>query len=278
MSGETSVGQCHLCGRALEGGICPHCDRGRDSWAAHASGLIRLHDGFWLPVLAVLAVTVAIGVIAVAFVRVRPQVGSTPIGTADGSSRGGATTKGVPVPAASTFWVLGAGTEESGDRSRFGYAFVIRTGTETSDLLTDYDLVVGPYVRGDRTVELGLGDQSYTATIVAVSPDPHVALLRIGGRFPALGVSFEPPVPGDTVVLGEDNAVPAPRATVVRSQAGHSHHLAFSVAIDGRDDGIPVLDLSGRVVGIAEPSAPFGTDHVGFAIPIRAACLAVRAC
>jgi S1-C subfamily serine protease len=180
---------------------------------------------------------------------------------------------------ASTFWVLGADRDESGGRSRIGYAFVIHAGAESSDLLTDYDLVVGRYLRGERTIDLGHGARTFAATIVAVSPDPHVALLRIGGTFPALPIAIAPPHVGDTVVLGEDATVPAPRATiVVHPTPGRPHHLTFSVAVADLDDGTPVLNLNGRVVGISEPSAPFGTDDLGFAVPIHAGCLAVQVC
>lgn len=280
MSGETGMGSCHWCGRRLDGGLCPHCDRRGDGWLARTEALVRLHDGFWLPALAVLAVALAIGVIVVAFVRVEPRA-TGPSGTEPGSPS--PTSPSTPVRkdalGASTFWVLGPDRDETGRRSRLGYAFVIRAGAESSDLLTDYGLVVGRYTRGDRTVDLGHGERTFTATIVAVSPDPHVALLRIGGRFPALPVAATAPGVGDTVVLGEDGGVPAPRAVVVsHSLPGRPHHLTFSVALDGGDDGTPVLNLTGRVVGIAEPSAPFGTGDLGFAVPIRAGCMAVEAC
>ena len=281
MSGQTGVGSCHLCGRRLDGGLCPHCDRRGDGWLASTAALVRLHDGFWLPALAVLSVGVAIGVIVVAFVRVEPRATGPTGGPAPRSPSPTilATPARPDALGASTFWVLGADRDESGHRSRLGYAFVIHADLESSDLLTDYGLVVGRYVRGDRTVDLGHGEQTFTATIVAVSPDPHVALLRIGGRYPALPVAVTAPGVGDTVVLGEDGSVPAPRAVVISHWLpGRPHHLTFSVAVDGRDDGTPVLNMTGRVVGIAEPSAPFGTDDLGFAVPIHAGCRAVQVC
>lgn len=278
MLGETGVDRCHLCGRELEGRACPHCDRRSEGWTARLGALLRLHDDFWLPVVAVLAVVVAIAVIVLASLRVRSQVG--PATSSPGPAPGTSSAAVDPsTPGASTFWVLGAGTDASGQRARFGYAFVVRTGADSSDLLTDYDLVVATFVRGDRTVDLGRGERTFTATIVAVSTDPHVALLRIGGRFPALPIATRSPDAGDTVVLGEGGIVPSPRASVVaRSAAGHPGHLSFSLAVDGSDDGTPLLNLAGRVVGIAVPSAPFGPADVGYAIPIRAGCLAVQAC
>ena len=282
MSGQYGIEQCHWCGRPLDGSVCPHCDRRSDTWLGRAAARLHVHDDFWLPVLAVAAVLVTIGVLGVTLARARSELGSSPSAVApEVVSRPDSppTSTTGSVPTGSTFWVLGAGSDESGHRTRLGEAFVIHTGPATSDLMTDYGLVVGLYTRGARTVELANTDESLTATIVAVSPDPHVALLRIAGRFPALPIATAAARPGDTVALGEDGEVPAPRAIVVaHSASGRSSHLTFTVGVGGRDDGTPVLDLAGRVVGIAEPSAPFGTERLGYAIPITAACLAVRAC
>jgi hypothetical protein len=280
VSGDVSADRCHWCGRALVGGICPHCDRRRDGLLARGRGILRGRDDLLMPLLAVLVVAMPI-IVIVTFTWLRPEAGSAPSGAARGPSAPTSTAAQVspPISQASTFVVVGDGTDDSGHQARLGYAFVIRTRTETSDLLTDYDLVVARYSNGERTVDLEQGDRRFTATIIAVSPDPHVALLRIGGRFPALRVAARSPSPGDTVLLGPEGDVPAPRATVVAHTApGRPSHLTFSRAVGSRDDGMPVLNLAGRVVGIAEPSEPFGTDRFGFAIPVEAGCLAVQAC
>lgn len=281
MSGQAGLERCHWCGRPLDGPVCPHCDRRSETWFVRTVSRLHLHDDFWLPALAVIAVLVAIGVLGFGLVRARSEVGSPTSGARSGVVGGSTpdTPDSRPVQAGSTFSVLGPDRDESGHRARLGYAFVVHTGPTSSDLLTDYGLVAGAYARGARTVDLGNADTSLRATIVAVSPDPHVALLRIAGRFPALPIAAVAPRAGDTVVLGEDGDIPAPRATVVaHTLPGLPSHLTFNVGVDNRDDGTPVLDLAGRVVGIAEPSAPFGTDRLGYAVPIATGCLAVRAC
>ncbi|HEX2895705.1 MAG TPA: trypsin-like peptidase domain-containing protein [Marmoricola sp.] len=283
MPDQAGTGTCHWCGHPLDRGVCPHCDRPRDTWLARLSARLHLHDDFWLPVLAAFAIVVAIGVIGVMVVRIRSGADSTTAAPGPQVRAGSGATDTASASAAarpgSTFTVLGSSRDESGRRTRVGYAFVIRSGPESSDLLTDYNLVVERYAEGDRTADVANGEESFRATIVAVSPDPHVALLRVGGRFPALPIAPEGTRPGDTVLVGEDGEVAAPRATVVAHIArGRPSHITFTIPVDGRDDGTPVLDLRGRVVGIAEPSAPFGTDRLGFAIPIMSGCVAVHAC
>lgn len=164
-----------------------------------------------------------------------------------------------------------------GQRPRRGYAFVIRTGPGTSDLLTDYHLVVQGFMDGDRSVELQHNGQAFAATIVAVSPEPHVALLRMAGTYSAFAMSLTEPAPGDTVVVfGPPTQEHA--AVLAYSGPGSTSHLAFSVEVPNVDDGAPVLDSTGKVVGMAEPTSQFAVSGIGFAVPIVAACRAVGAC
>lgn len=180
----------------------------------------------------------------------------------------------------STFEVLGGGVDEVGNPARRGYAFVVHSGPRSSDLLTDYHLVVSDYVQGYDKVQLRRGVQTFTAKVVAVSPDPHVALLRIDGTYPSLAISATRPAVGDSVTLGEpgSSAVTLTAAVVPHVGPGGRSHLMFSIEVGARDDGDPVLNEAGQVVGIAEPSTPFGDAGVGYAIPILAACLSVKAC
>lgn len=180
----------------------------------------------------------------------------------------------------STFEVLGGGVDEIGNPARRGYAFVVHSGPRSSELLTDYNLVVGDYMQGYDKVQLRHGVQTFTAKVVAVSPDPHVALLRIDGTYPSLAISATRPAVGDSVTLGEpgSSAVTLTAAVVPHLGPGGRSHLMFSIEVGARDDGDPVLNKAGQVVGIAEPSTPFGDATVGYAIPILAACLSVKAC
>jgi hypothetical protein len=200
-------------------------------------------------------------------VTTRPEQGSP---TAALTTPAGAATSSL-----STFEILGY-TDGFGGRERRGYAFVIRSGAGTSFLLTDYHLLVANFMQGYRTVDLRRGDQTFTATIVAVSPDPHVALLRIRGAYPALPISPVRIRPGATLTVGEPSSAAAqPAAVLDFTGPGGDKHLAFSVEVSNTDAGKPVLNSADQVVGIAEPTSQHGVRGVGFAVPIWPACRAV---
>jgi S1-C subfamily serine protease len=178
---------------------------------------------------------------------------------------------------ASVFGVVGGAADEFGLRDVRGYAFVVRSTGGTTDLLTDYHLIAAPYLAGERTVDLQRGGDTYSAQIVTVSPDPHVALLRMNGTFEALPTSPRPPAAGDAVTLFSGGAM-RHAAVVPYAGRGGAVHLTFSVEVPNGDAGAPVLDGVGAVVGVADPSAPFGASGIGFAVPIAAACAAVEDC
>lgn len=270
---------CHLCGHPLDRGVCLRCDRpGRRWWDR------RRHTGRrgrWWGALA--AVLLAFAIAAAGFgwfggrstVHPSAEPNATTPAAPTSKTRFPLSTSSAP----STFEVLGGEIDVFGNRSPRGLAFVIRTGPQSSDLLTDYHLVVESYTQGNDTVDLQQGDETFTARIVTVSSDPHVALLRVNGVYPSLVISATAPKVGDRVTVGELTWQSARNAAVVAySGPGGAVHLAFSVAIPNVDDGAPVVNGAGRVVGIAEPTPPYSVDGVGLAIPILSACLAVNAC
>lgn len=268
-------GSCHLCGRPLVDGVCPRCDRPAPRWPVRVASWAWRTPGRRLAASSFVVATVVAAVLTStgAFTGSPSTLTAT---TPDVASR--STTPGAPAGAAtyapSTFEILGY-TDELG-RGRRGYAFVIRSGAGTSFLLTDYHLVVADFMRGYRTVDLRRGDQTFTATIIAVSPDPHVALLRISGVYPALTISPARPRSGATVTVGEPGSRAArPAAVIDYSGPGGDKHLTFSVEVSNGDDGEPVLNSADQVVGIAEPTSQHGTQGVGFAVRIWQACQAV---
>ena len=268
---------CSSCGHAVVAGVCPSCDRphGRLSplrwiWFRHGRalivGLVALPVGSAL-------VIVALGLPGAG----RPAhtgraVPAAPVGHT------------VAVPGAvasrgSVFQVLGTDANELGQRPTKGFAFVVRTAAGSSDLLTDYQLIVEGYLNGNQTVDLQRGGQTFTAAVVAVSPDPHVALLRIQGEYPPFPIGHATPRPHDTVIVDPLPPAGARAAAMVAYEGrGGTDHLTFSVSVPTTGAGAPVLDSGSRVVGMAEPSAPFNVPGVGFAVPIGTACAAVAAC
>lgn len=267
---------CHLCGGPLVAGVCLHCDRPRPRWPVRVVSWVWLTRGRKLAALSFVAASVLAAAVVSAgvFGRESAVVTARTAGVVTSRSDAPSTPTEPAISSPSTFEILGY--TDGFERVRRGYAFVIRSGEGSSLLLTDYHLVVADYMPGYRTVDLRRGDQTFTATIVAVNPDPHVALLRIRGVYPALPISPLRPRPGATATVGEPGSGIAERAAVLDySGPGGDNHIAFSVEVSNGDDGKPVLDSADRVIGIAEPTAQHGVQGVGFAVPIASACQAV---
>lgn len=275
--------RCHLCGRPLVGGICPACDTPGRRTRLGASGWMRLHDGRLMVSLTVVAVA-AVG--AALFVGLRHDGGVVPVQAS--SARSQVSTPPAVQPAsvrpsvsAFVFGVSGDVTDEFGGRPVRGLAFAVRSGQGVTDLLTDYYLVADQYLQGNRNLFLQQGEASYAAEIVAVSPDPHVALLRIRAKVDPLPISWVQVKPGDMVTVGALTTSATRQAAVVAySGPGSAAHLTFSVEVSSAGAGGPVLDAHGKVIGIAEPTSQFGAGArgIGFAIPVASACAAVAAC
>lgn len=270
-------GGCHLCGGPLVAGVCPHCDRPPRRWPARVASRVWLTPGRRLAVLTLAVAAVVVLVLAsigfVFFGSRSTKITTTPEGESPTAAL--ITPAQAATSSLSTFEILGY-TDGFGGRERRGYAFVIRSGAGTSFLLTDYNLLVADFMQGYRSVDLRRGEQNFTGTIVAVSPDPHVALLRIRGVYPALPISPVRPHPGATVTLGEPLSAGAqPAAVLGFTGAGGGKHLTFSVEVSNNEDGKPVLNSAEQVVGIAEPTSQHRTQGVGYAVPIRPACRAV---
>lgn len=272
---------CHLCGRPLVGGVCPHCDRRTKSWPNPAGSLVGRRPPPWPAAIAVLLAALVLAAFGFGWFRsgrsARSSTGPVPVRSASPTSP--ASQPAAAIRAPSTFEVLGDETDVFGNRPRRGYAFVIHTGSQTSDLLTDYYMIAQDYMQGADTVDLQRGDQAFTAKVVAVGSDCHVALLRISGAYPSLPISATSPKAGDTVTVGEAISGTARRTAVVAyAGAGGNGHLTISAEIPNADDGLPVLNSAGRVVGMAEPTSLYRVGGVGFAVPILQACQAVGAC
>jgi hypothetical protein len=268
--------RCHLCDGPLIGGVCPSCDRPHRRAIIGTGARLWLHDHGFAGLVAVLALVAGA---AIAVFVLRP--GGRPAARAEPLAVSSATTTR-PLPgdqSPSVFGVAGGDVDEFGLRELRGYAFVVRSADGVTDLLTDYGLIVDAYLQENATVDLQRGTQTYTAQVVMVSPDPHVALLRINGNVEPLPISSLPPASGDPVLLFTATGF-RPAAVVPYAGRGAAAHLTFSVEVSNRGGGAPVLDGEGAVVGIAEPTAQFGlaAHGVGFAQSIAAACAALAAC
>lgn len=277
----TEKNRCHLCGRAFVDGACPVCDRRPRRAALGAGTWLWVHDRRLVAVTVVVVIALAAGGLVV-WPRPSPRSSVPPPTThPDQAGLAGPWLPAASAPASRS--VFGVGTDavdEFGVHGVRGYAFVVSSRDGVSGLLTDYDLIVSSYLTGQRTVYLRYDTQTYAARVVAVSPDPHVALLRLNGTWTPLPVARTVPALGDAVTVGRFTAEGPRRASVIDyTGPGGVTHLTFSVDVPVAEDGAPVLNAAGEVVGVAEPTVQFGpaATGVGFALPIEAVCTAIDA-
>ncbi|GIV01003.1 MAG: hypothetical protein KatS3mg014_2618 [Actinomycetota bacterium] len=159
-----------------------------------------------------------------------------------------------------------------------GSGFVVRSRRGGSTLLTNFHVVRDAWESG-TAVTLRQGDRTYRGSVVAVSRAEDLAAISVPVRLPRLELARHAPRAGEPVVvvgspLGLEHTVVT---GVVSGQ--RERYLQISAPLSPGDSGAPVLDASGRVVGVAV-SKVVGVDVEGisFAIPVETVCLTVLRC
>jgi S1-C subfamily serine protease len=165
-----------------------------------------------------------------------------------------------------------------------GSGFVIDT---EGHLLTNNHVVEGA---GKIEVKLGGSDESHTAKVVGTDPATDVALLKVDVPADqlhplALGDSSKAEV-GDPVVaignpFGLDSTVTSGIVSALQRQIqapngfSISHVIQTDAAINPGNSGGPLIDASGRVIGINSQIETGGGGRgnvgIGFAVPINTA-------
>jgi len=172
--------------------------------------------------------------------------------------------------------------EEEGGGTATGSGFLIDT---QGHVVTNNHVVEG----ADRVeVTLGSSDESYGAEIVGTDPATDVALLKVDAPADqlhplALGDSSEVQV-GDPVVaignpFGLDRTVTSGIISALQRQIqapngfSISHVIQTDAAINPGNSGGPLIDTTGKVVGINAQiqTRTGGNVGIGFAIPINTA-------
>jgi S1-C subfamily serine protease len=192
-----------------------------------------------------------------------------------------------PEEAASPFNPFGE-EEPRGGGTATGSGFLIDT---EGHIVTNNHVVEGAT---KVTVKLGSEDTSHTAEVVGTDPATDVALLKVDepaeNLHPlALGNSSEVQV-GDPVVaignpFGLDRTVTAGIVSALQRQIqapngfSISHVIQTDAAINPGNSGGPLIDTSGRVIGInsqIQTGGGSGNVGIGFAVPIDTAKEVVR--
>src|SRR6185369_3375682 len=144
-------------------------------------------------------------------------------------------------------------------------------------------LVVTNYhvVEGASEVKVHLNDRDYTAVVKGTDPSTDIALLKIDAghdlRYVELGDSDSVRVGDWVMVVGNPLNLDKTVTTGVISAKGRSlgisdasfeNFIQTDAAINFGNSGGPLLDLNGRVNGIAT-AINYGAENIGFAVPVN---------
>ena len=144
-------------------------------------------------------------------------------------------------------------------------------------------LVVTNYhvVEGASEVKVHLGDRDFRAEVKGTDPATDIALLKIDAgnslRYLELGDSEEVRVGDWVIVIGNPLNLDKTVTTGVVSAKGRSigisdvsfeNFIQTDAAINFGNSGGPLVDMQGRVIGIAT-AINYGAENIGFAVPVN---------
>ncbi len=159
-----------------------------------------------------------------------------------------------------------------------GTGFVVSSRAGRSTVLTNLHVVREAWETG-ATVVLRQGDRTYEGTVTVVSQAEDLAVIVVPTRLPELDLARREPKAGEEVVvvgapLGLEHTV------VTGVVSGHrEQYLQISAPLSPGDSGAPVLDASGRIVGVAVSKiVGVEVEGISFAIPVETVCRTVLRC
>jgi S1-C subfamily serine protease len=157
-------------------------------------------------------------------------------------------------------------------------AFAIGTTTSGTDLLTNYHVVEGMWVRGERTATIEHDNLRFPVQVVRVDQENDLALLHSTEKFPRIAPATGTVAPGMPVVAfgapkGYEQSVSSGLVSALRTDvpgdAGKTF-IQFDAAINPGNSGGPLVNAQKQVIGVVR--ANLLGEGLNIAIPISVAC------
>jgi S1-C subfamily serine protease len=160
-----------------------------------------------------------------------------------------------------------------------GTAFVMASSGGQSKLVTDFHVVADDWRAGHKQVALHQEGRDLEGTIGAVNEANDLAEVTVDAVLPVLARAPGSPAVGDSVLvvgapLGLSNSVSTGIVSAFREG-----QIQFSAPISPGDSGGPVVDRTGKVIGVARSKlVADGAEGLSFATPVSLICATVVTC
>jgi putative serine protease PepD len=164
-----------------------------------------------------------------------------------------------------------------------GSGWVARSDARGSDIVTNFHVVASGVAKGVSYVKVVQFDQTWSGEIAHTDRLDDLALVHVSETLKPMKVAALRPKVGTKVMafgspLGLSGTASAGVVSAFRSLFG-SDYLQFTAPISPGNSGGPVVDGSGRVVGIATGKIVMdGAEALAFAIPVQVACGGLVVC
>jgi putative serine protease PepD len=164
-----------------------------------------------------------------------------------------------------------------------GSGWVATSDAAGSSLVTNYHVIAAAWEAGSATVTVKQFDNSYRGTISKVDPTDDLAVVGIHERLPSLAAAPARPKQAQAVMaLGSPQGFDGTVATGIVSgyrSIGGADFIQFSAPISPGNSGGPLVDGTGRVVGVASAKwVDTGVEALAFAIPVQTVCTVLVSC
>lgn len=160
-----------------------------------------------------------------------------------------------------------------------GSGFVLRSAGGRSTLVTNFHVVQDAWAAPPREVGVANEGRRLTGTIQRVIEEPDLALVEVAAELPVLERATTAPKVGDPVL-----AVGSPLGLAGSASSGivsavRSGTLQFSAPVSPGNSGGPVVDRTGRVLGVTTSKlVASGAEGLSFAIPVDTVCQSLQVC
>ena len=155
-----------------------------------------------------------------------------------------------------------------------GSAFVVASDESSATLVTNYHVIAG-----SSAVVLRRDGVRLAGQVERVDLGADLATIEVDRSLPALARATTAPAVGDPVVsVGSPLGLGGTVTTGVVS-ALRPHQIQFSAPVSPGNSGGPLVDRSGRVIGVTVAKyVAEGAEGLSLAVPIQAVCARVLDC